>query len=438
MTPRRHKINPREDEYNRVIRLEGQVHIAAQIIRFRSQYRKITQDAEGSLEVACDRYLRSIDNLISRFVDRNLDLASVPTNGDDLVRLVEQNDPSYFLGSSSEEGDAATPKLLWYQRFQMILENENISVQEALVEGWRYCMDPERWLAKIPSTQADEYSALWHELGADRQAHFLKKFEINSTDIQSWPNKAQELDMPDKSKVDAERDGLCNSLRNAGIKLDVHHPQISKPELRDDYTCSICLKNLVGHEIDSSADHRPVQTTCHHVFGYSCLRDWFNSSNWNCPLCREDLLFNQIHDSSPEDILQSCNRALEWTTAPSSFYIPQTPHSHVDKLAMLFRPANEIRLKMPMVHFSNPKASREEDLFYKRLVFLARDRMEAVLEGNVQRFQEVVQIQVQSFARHMWWYFWVWTHPRSTFMMPDSEGLALTDSLLDLAELDIE
>lgn len=50
--------------------------------------------------------------------------------------------------------------------------------------------------------------------------------------------------------------------------------------------------------LDSDDDtHVPVQLPCHHVFGRSCLKEWFNNGT-NCPLCRQKV--GDVNDDSPQ------------------------------------------------------------------------------------------------------------------------------------------
>jgi hypothetical protein len=55
-------------------------------------------------------------------------------------------------------------------------------------------------------------------------------------------------------------------------------------------TCSICLDaySLGIHKASSGMWSRIVETSCRHVFHYTCLREWLSIGTPSCPLCRNN------------------------------------------------------------------------------------------------------------------------------------------------------
>ncbi|CAN4121752.1 unnamed protein product [Withania somnifera] len=49
-------------------------------------------------------------------------------------------------------------------------------------------------------------------------------------------------------------------------------------------TCAVCLNRL------GDGDGAVRKLACRHVFHAECLDGWFNTLNFNCPICRSDLV----------------------------------------------------------------------------------------------------------------------------------------------------
>lgn len=324
----------------------------------------------------------------------------------------------YFsqIPTAAQEFNTHWPVILWYQKLQCILENENLSIEQALIEGWHLFIDAEQHAAKEKIRGIGEYASLWQELDPDQQAQFLKTFSIDETFLKEWPAQIQTLDLKNPRIEDIEAAGLERVFtdREHRIRLDINHPQVSQPGTQEFSSCSICYRELAKEEVDGSADHKPVETICGHIFGYSCIRNWFEKER-NCPMCREDFSFAMMHAASPEELLKSCDRTLDWVQPPIYLQIPSRPHSFVDKLALLFRSPDEIRQRIGIFHVDKQGMAMKLRTLQQLGLYLARDRMQAVLEGDVERFREVVELQVQTFAHYAFHLFSFFAHPNLSF-----------------------
>ncbi|KAF2792616.1 hypothetical protein K505DRAFT_387150 [Melanomma pulvis-pyrius CBS 109.77] len=408
MPPRRINISPHGEDFNRVVRLEGQIHTAIDIIRFRDQYEGVTTDTEWTLARARECYFRFVQHLQDEFLETGIDLVGGARNLGSFVRMMQRQ----YFGRFPDEIrglDHHWPKILWFQKLQSILEDEKLNIEQALAEGWRWFLDPEQYPSKYYNGGIDEFASFWIDLGADQQTKLLERFAIDGAILKGFPDAIKMYDITTASVKASEAEGLEQEFRGSynDMNLDVIHPEVKTPTSPDESECSICRETFDKGE----ADHRAVETICGHVFGYSCLRDWFMKDQ-SCPMCREDFQFSKEHMPSPEELLESCDRALRWHDPPCDFQVPSRPHSFLDKLALVFIPANEIRLQLSRQDFDSVYQMRSEWINLRQLaLYLARDRMQAVLEDNVQRFGETVELQVQAWARRMWIQFLKHSHP---------------------------
>ena len=152
-------------------------------------------------------------------------------------------------------------------------------------------MDLDQCPVKIRTDfRVHEYAPLWHEVSAAQQEEFLETFAIDDESLKNWP---AEIQLPDLNGLEKEI-RYANDEFKEPIMLDIDPPQVNKPIMRDFSDCPICLQRIMQEEMDSTTDHRPVETTCSHAFGYSCLRDW-SKKEWKCPRCRDDLSFSMMH-----------------------------------------------------------------------------------------------------------------------------------------------
>lgn len=136
-------------------------------------------------------------------------------------------------------------------------------------------------------------------------------------------------------------------------------------------------------------------------------------------MCRESLRL--LHEPSPKELLQSCTRALDKKRPSSGLHIPPKPDSFLDMFALLTKPSNEVRIWMSQVDLDEQVVCSETRTLRLLKLYRARDRLEAVLEGNVERFREVTELQVQVFARWAFLLFWSFMHPLRTLTPTSNE-----------------
>lgn len=109
----------------------------------------------------------------------------------------------------------------------------------------------------------------------------------------------------------------------------------SEPEHTE---CGICLRS---YENDSPTSyHHAVKLPCNHIFGESCLRQWFKPLNTDtefqeqCPICRHATLIEPCHDDS---FLEAWIRVKLWDTVYQELDIlPAAFEKQTRKLSMNF------------------------------------------------------------------------------------------------------
>lgn len=69
--------------------------------------------------------------------------------------------------------------------------------------------------------------------------------------------------------------------------LDAWHAEVQNPATQNFSDCPICLPSPNKEKVDCMKEHRSVETVCGRVFGYSCLREWFQKIE-DCLVCRQD------------------------------------------------------------------------------------------------------------------------------------------------------
>ncbi|KAF2110701.1 hypothetical protein BDV96DRAFT_479154, partial [Lophiotrema nucula] len=414
--PRSLTIDPNSEDFNRVVRLEGQINTAVELLRYRLRYTQ-SQDAPPGLYAAVEAYFSTIDQLQSNFLSIGLDLAGA-RNHDDFVRLVNQG----FFGPMRPDLRASPhwwPMLLWTGKFQKILENEGLSIQDALIEGWRYFMTPgdHPWWGN----EIVQYRSLWHSLSTSDQTRFLEHLRVGREVVEGGEGEIQTFNLQHPRITEIEAIGCrrefaslrgLNSLIEQEARLDSNHPQMDKPTEDEVSTCPICLEDLKKEEIDTAAEHRPVKTTCGHVFGYSCIREWFGQQPGSgCPNCRRSFSFSSRHRFSPEEVLAAYDQRMRWWPPPPNIQFPPEPYTHLAKLIIIFEPADVIRCQLLRYRFQMSRIAEENADLILRLRYIARDRLAAALSGDVERYRSVIREQVHLRARQFMFIFLNYWHP---------------------------
>lgn len=405
--PRADRVDPSSKAYNKIIRLEGQICVAKDILRFVWAYSPKRGDiVEKFLHAARELYCCAIDDLMKNFLDLGIDLVSGARTAGGLVKMMRAE---YFplIEDEEREKEYHWPKILWFQKLQEILENEETSISEALVKGWFWFIDPEQWPCK--SVGGANIAEMWTLIDAQEKEEILGGFALDANTLKDWLSgiasdefdKSVNLQGP-FTKCD-ESNGVVLEFRSLGTLLDIEAPRVTVPSSRHLSKCGSCYEDLKEADIGTDAEHKPVQTVCGHIFGNSCLWKWYIYTG-DCPVCRKDLEETLVV-TEPGDLLESCDRALKWLQPPVPFTVPETPHSFADKLNLLFEPVDDIRNRLslwgPYADGVVSEWSRLKDLG----MYLARDRLAAVVENDVVRYRNVVLLQVQVGARRLWLQF---------------------------------
>jgi hypothetical protein len=194
--PRRLTKNPRSPRYTCVIRLEGQVLTLIQILRFRLRHSRYPPDNSLAILIwgPLNAYFTMIDQLVAACLDNGLDMNGA-RSADNLIRRV-----AWYVDQVSEEDNEVEtaklwPTMLWFQELQMILEDEKMGLEQALVKGWRWFMNPESY--GVRSMGLVEYALGWQGLDAVKQARFLEMFKINAKALKEWTSSVESMTLRD-------------------------------------------------------------------------------------------------------------------------------------------------------------------------------------------------------------------------------------------------
>jgi hypothetical protein len=191
-----------------------------------------------------------------------------------------------------------------------------------------------------------------------------------------------------------------SEFRAQGRTLDVVLPKRVNPARSKFGPCPICDVQLLREDVGTANEHLPVEIMCGHIFGYGCIQKHFRGlPRWTCPTCHVDLTAAPQHPTRPEEVLESCEKVSKWLEAPMQFVVSEAPHSFLDKLALVFEPADDICEHMlhwlPDPEGTYADCSRINDL----MLYLARQRLEAAIKRDVMKHREIVVLQVQAGAR---------------------------------------
>jgi hypothetical protein len=412
MAIRRDYYDWQDPFFNHIIRIEGQINTATEILRFRLRYADVKTEAERTIRLAQCEYFNMIDQLQNEFLNHNIDLVWGSVNLDHFILNMWK---LYFerpghVPFELRNSPHHWPKLFFFQELQMIFEDERHSITEALVQGWQLYMKRDGYPARFDDDVAD-FITVWHSVDQVLRDELLQSFEMTTEGIKQWP-ELQRIDLSYASSIGAEIHGLLLELHLSfpDLRLDISHPRLHKPEDRECASCPICFLQLKEGEVGGIMEHRPVKTVCNHIFGYSCIREWWKSS-LTCPMCREDFNFAARHIPTPEEFLQAVDRQLDWIEPEPRISVPSQPHSYIDKLTVIFRPADEVRKRIVSQVYDTKKVATEADVLGRCAAYLARDRLRAVIDQDKELFQTTVQLQAQVFARRAYFGFLFWSHP---------------------------
>ncbi|KAI1551848.1 FabG Dehydrogenase with different specificities related to short-chain alcohol dehydrogenase [Pyrenophora tritici-repentis] len=190
--PRRVYTSHHSPSYTRIIRLEGQILSLISILRFHLRYAAYPADTAlsalrlGSLPM----YFNAIEELVDH-IEHGMDCSRV-YNAGDLVHLAQKR---YFrrvkrqCGAREAEKEGHWPKVLWFAELQRILEDEDLSVGEALRCGWEWFMERDGFPAKYGGV--GEWVLGWWELDGEKQEEFCEVFDITGEVLKSMAQNVE-------------------------------------------------------------------------------------------------------------------------------------------------------------------------------------------------------------------------------------------------------
>ncbi|KAF2449130.1 hypothetical protein P171DRAFT_427408 [Karstenula rhodostoma CBS 690.94] len=444
---RRALIDPDDKAYNRVIRLEGQIATLVQIHRFLWRYKVCNRDytietdtfadailAESYAENAAHHsratfikddatfeelkakrkrqmtdafldagrmvYFDMIEELIDRFLNQGVDLAYEGYNLGSFVGMIKRG-YLRWLPRKEREREGLWAKIWWLRRLQEILEDEKLSLSEALVKGWQWFVDPEQW--PTTSSGRPEYADMWKQLEAERKRTFLDDFAIDEEKLDAWMSGVSTQGFCCKNVAEEEGEGLQHEFRAAGADFtsELNVPKLAEEALEDGSTCSICGEGYSLENRGTERSHVPVRITpCGHVFGWRCLVTPMenHTGDGRCATCN----VRMCGCTSPQDVIDGCDKFLGWLQPPTQLDNTTGPDSYLSRLMLIFKPADEIRrrLRYWVPHASSIAAdlSKMGDLG----MYQARERLAAVVKKDVSRYRDVVMKQTQATAQRLW------------------------------------
>ncbi|KAF7577607.1 HRD1, HRD ubiquitin ligase complex, ER membrane component [Pyrenophora tritici-repentis] len=413
--PRRVYTSHHSPSYTRIIRLEGQILSLISILRFHLRYAAYPADTAlsalrlGSLPM----YFNAIEELVDH-IEHGMDCSRV-YNAGDLVHLAQKR---YFrrvkrqCGAREAEKEGHWPKVLWFAELQRILEDEDLSVGEALRCGWEWFMERDGFPAKYGGV--GEWVLGWWELDGEKQEEFCEVFDITGEVLKSMAQNVEGMSLRGSEVLSHEKGACAQVFVSQKRVLDVLMPLMLNPSKQNLGNCPLCHEALLKKDVGTRNGKRPVEILCGHVFHFSCIKRHFTAPDtWICPGCNRNLLTTLPQPTTPSEVLGSCDKVLRWMDAPAQITLPTEPHSYLAKLALVFEPAQMI---CDNLHnwFNVPMDSYTELLKFSDLaLYLARDRLEAAIRGDVVMFRDIVARQLQVGARIEWLEFLERCHPNS-------------------------
>ncbi|CAA9956464.1 HRD1 HRD ubiquitin ligase complex ER membrane component [Pyrenophora teres f. maculata] len=413
--PRRVYTSHRSPSYTRIIRLEGQILSLISILRFRLRYAVYPADtALSTLRLGpLPMYFDAVEELVNH-IEHGMDCSKV-YGVSDLVHLAQKR---YFrrlrrqCGAREVEKEGHWPKVLWFAELQRILEDEGLSVGEAMRRGWEWFMDRDGFPAKYGGV--GEWVAGWWELGREKQEDFSDVFDVTGDALKSMAGNVEGMSLHGPEVLIHEKGACAQVFVSQKRVLDVLMPLMLNPSRQNLGNCPLCHEALLKEDVGTRKGKRPMEVLCGHLFHFSCIRRYFMAPHtWICPGCNRNLLTALPQPTTPSEVLGSCEKVLRWMDAPAQVTLPAEPHSYLDKLALVFEPAQMI---CENFHnwFNVPMDAYTELLKLTDLaLYLARDRLEAAIRGDAVMFRDVVARQLQVGARIEWLEFLERCHPNS-------------------------
>ena len=418
--PRRHTTSPHSPYYNRIIRLEGQITSIISILKFHLRYADFPTDTSLSalrlhpLPVYFD-IIQELNNHIECGLDYN-----GAFNAGDLIYLAQEWYFPHVKRRVGADGEVEVevspqphwPKILFLAQLQRILEDETLSLAQSLKAGWEWFMD----LDVFPSLPGGmrEWALGWHELPAVKQKEFLRLFDVDAKVLGGTMDAVGTMSLRGPLTLEREQVGCVTTFLAQDRPLDAVVPLMLNPSKQNLGSCSLCGTTLRKQDIGSEKPHRPVEIPCGHIFGSECIVSHFRKQEgWTCPFCGWNLFDAPHHPVTPKEVLESCDRILKYLDPPASVTFSASPHSYLEKLGIVFEDADAVRVRFDY-WLNVPYAAYVELLtLFDLALYLARDRLDAAVRGDIIEFRDVVGKQFQVEARIQWLEFLRSCHPKS-------------------------
>jgi hypothetical protein len=197
---------------------------------------------------------------------------------------------------------------------------------------------------------------MWRNLDVTRQQLFLDGFVLDEEKLKAWMSGLSTTGFCCENVVEVEGQGLQRELDAAGadITSELNVPKLAEEALEDRSTCAICGEGYSLENRGTDASHVPVRVPpCGHVFGWRCLMAPMENrtGDGKCAICR----VRMCACTSPQDLIDGCDKILEWLQPPTELQNMTGPDSYLNRLMLIFKPADEIRRRLEywIPHTSN-------------------------------------------------------------------------------------
>ncbi|KAF1995815.1 hypothetical protein P154DRAFT_610001 [Amniculicola lignicola CBS 123094] len=246
-------------------------------------------------EVVGDSESHVIDHLVKVYDDMEMVLHHyVDWMHETLGDIIDWN-PSF--ASDPKLRDPRVKREIYYRGIQIRLGNLEVSLHQAIrdavifsleAETWFTIKDAGYWLSPKEKEELEEGWKPWKDFSAADVVSLLGYFSVDEATIKKWVAGKKDLDSSRDAKVEREfLNDLAATMRTLFMSLKpFHHDNaILVDELgfapADNIPlekCPLCSETLHTKDIDTNAEHRPVQVICGqngpHIYGKSCLEKW--------------------------------------------------------------------------------------------------------------------------------------------------------------------